>query len=69
MEAPDSAYGDLELLLATGPEGVTGLLKYSADLFEETTMLRFAAELRALLAAAVEDPERDLRVLPLSSEK
>jgi len=31
-------------------------------------MVRFAAELRALLTAAVEDPERDLRTLPLNVE-
>jgi amino acid adenylation domain-containing protein len=69
MEAPESAYCDLELFLAAGPDGVTGLFKYSADLFEETTMVRFAAELRALLTAAVEDPERDLRTLPLRIEE
>jgi non-ribosomal peptide synthetase component F len=61
MAAPDSVYGDLELLLAAGPDGVTGILKYNADLFEETTMVRFAGELRALLEAAAEDPEQDLR--------
>ncbi len=59
----DTADYDLELWLAAGPDGTAGVLRYSTDLFDESTILRFAAELRALLAAAVENPEQDLRTL------
>jgi amino acid adenylation domain-containing protein len=56
---------DVTLWLSESPEGLTGHVDYSTDLFEESTVLRLLAQLRTLLAAAVADPGRDLRELPL----
>ncbi|PSM45369.1 non-ribosomal peptide synthetase [Streptomyces dioscori] len=45
--------------------GVTGYLEYDTGLFDEDTAERLVARLRLLLEAAVEDPHRDARALPL----
>jgi amino acid adenylation domain-containing protein len=45
--------------------GLSGHLDYSTDLFDETTIVRLLAQLRTLLEAAVAEPDRDLRDLPL----
>src|SRR6185436_17755582 len=56
---------DLELWLGETPDGIAGALQYSADLFDEATILRFATQLRTLLETAVADPERNVWTLPL----
>jgi len=60
---------DLSLWLGEGPEGVGGTLEYSTDLFDEATALRFTAQLRTLLEAAVAEPERNVWTLPLIAEE
>ncbi|HKH46579.1 MAG TPA: amino acid adenylation domain-containing protein [Thermoanaerobaculia bacterium] len=60
---------DLSLWLGEGLEGVGGSLEYSTDLFDEATALRFTAQLRTLLEAAVAEPERNVWMLPLITEE
>jgi len=60
---------DLAFWLGEGPEGIGGALEYSLDLFDESTMARFAAHLRTLLEAAVAEPGRNVWTLPLVTEE
>ena len=60
---------DLALWLGEGAEGIAGSLEYSKDLFDEATMIRFAAQLQTLLEAAVAEPDRNVWTLPLIGEK
>ncbi len=59
---------DLELTLAEDEAGIGGALSYSQDLFDRTTARRLLAQLEVLLAAAAEDPGRNLSALPLLTE-
>jgi amino acid adenylation domain-containing protein len=56
---------DLALWLGEGADGIGGMLEYSTDLFDESTAVCFAGQLRILLEAAVADPERNIWTLPL----
>ncbi|MDT5268376.1 MAG: hypothetical protein QOH49_562 [Acidobacteriota bacterium] len=56
---------DLSLLLEESADGLTGLVEYSADLFDEKTIRRLLEHLRTLLYAVVEDPDERLSALPL----
>jgi amino acid adenylation domain-containing protein len=57
---------DLTLFLWDGPEGITGSLDYSADLFDAATAARMAGHLETLLAGMVAGgPDRRLADLPL----
>jgi amino acid adenylation domain-containing protein len=59
---------DLTLFLYEQGEALAAVLEYSSDLFDETTVRRFAAGFEALLRGAVEAPDRPLGLLPLLSE-
>ncbi len=59
---------DLELWLGEGPDGIDGSLKYNADLFDEASLVRFAAQLQRLLEAAALAPDASLWTLPLIAE-
>ncbi|HEY2739104.1 MAG TPA: condensation domain-containing protein, partial [Thermoanaerobaculia bacterium] len=63
--ASENADYDLELWLGEVPHGIAGNLVYSTALFDAATLARFAAQLQALLEAAVTDPERNVWTLPL----
>ena len=56
---------DVTLWLSESTEGLTGHVDFSSDLFEAVTIERLLGQLRTLLEAAVADPARDLRDLPL----
>ncbi|MCP4662229.1 MAG: AMP-binding protein, partial [bacterium] len=56
---------DLELAMTEVAEGLTGMLEYSTDLFDETTILRLLDSYRSLLEGLVDDPGRRLSELPL----
>jgi len=60
-----TAKTDVSLGIAEGDEAMTGMLEYSTDLFEPATAARMANHFGALLAAALADPARPLRDLPL----
>jgi amino acid adenylation domain-containing protein len=59
---------DLLVQLEDSPDGVVGHFTYSADLYDEATMARFAASFAAALAAAVEAPDAPASALPVPAE-
>ncbi len=61
---------DLSLALKDLPEGITGVLRYSADLFDEASAARLLDRFTALLeAVAAADPARPAAdLLPLTEE-
>ncbi|MFP2903697.1 amino acid adenylation domain-containing protein, partial [Pyxidicoccus sp. 3LFB2] len=58
---------DLGLLLTETADGLRGVIEYSTDLFEASTVARLVGHLRTLLEAAVATPDRPLATLPLLS--
>ena len=56
---------DLELLVAESGRGLGLVLVYNSDLFDAGTVERFLRHLRTLVAAAVDQPERQVAELPL----
>ncbi len=63
--ASDTAKMDLTLALERTPEGYTGSLVRSVELFDGTTVRRLFGHLAHLLAAALADPEQPVATLPL----
>ncbi len=59
---------DLSLLLDEREEGIAGVLRYDAGLFDAATAQRMAGHLANLLAGAAADPALPLSRLPLLSE-
>ncbi|MFJ4206088.1 amino acid adenylation domain-containing protein [Streptomyces sviceus] len=49
------------------PDGIEGILQYSADLFDRATAEEIAARLERLLRAALEDPDRPVGMLDILS--
>ncbi|QMV12148.1 non-ribosomal peptide synthetase [Streptomyces lincolnensis] len=47
------------------PDGIEGVLQYSADLFDRGTAVELAARLERLLRAAVDDPDRAIGALDI----
>ncbi|MGW1893342.1 non-ribosomal peptide synthase/polyketide synthase [Streptomyces sp. NPDC002004] len=61
---------DLTLEFAESDSGaLQGLLTYPTDLFDPATAERMAGQLRTLLTAIAEDPQRPLGALPLASDE
>lgn len=60
---------DLTLTLTETAGGFEGALTYAADIFPDAAMARMAAQFERLVRAALEDPERDLGLIPLVSEE
>ncbi|HEY0096501.1 MAG TPA: condensation domain-containing protein, partial [Archangium sp.] len=58
---------ELSFLMTDRPEGFTGRIEYSTDLFEPESIARMAEGLRVLLSAAVASPDTVLARLPLLS--
>ncbi|MEA2693900.1 MAG: hypothetical protein QOJ16_3287, partial [Acidobacteriota bacterium] len=58
---------DLTLSLIPGSSGLAGGLEYATDLFDRTTILRWAGAFERLLTGAVATPEGLLSELPLLS--
>ncbi|WP_240360579.1 non-ribosomal peptide synthetase [Pyxidicoccus caerfyrddinensis] len=61
----DSAKFDLSLDLAQTPEGLSGVLVYSTDLFEQSTATRLVEHFQLLLEGVVARPEEPVATLPL----
>ncbi|PTL75142.1 non-ribosomal peptide synthetase, partial [Vitiosangium sp. GDMCC 1.1324] len=59
---------ELTFLMSDRPEGFTGRIEYSTDLFEPETIARLAEHLRVLVSAAITTPEARLAELPLLTE-
>ena len=66
-EAAGVAKFDLTLELAAGPEGITGCLEYSRDLYEEETIRRMARHYERVVKEAARDAERGIREIDLMS--
>jgi non-ribosomal peptide synthetase component F len=60
---------DFLLEMRDSAQGLTGLLSYSTDLFDDTTIIRFLKHFRVLLEQIVADPEQRLSSLRLISEE
>ncbi|MCW5831409.1 MAG: amino acid adenylation domain-containing protein [Labilithrix sp.] len=63
----ESAKWDLTVSLTETPRGLGGFIEYSADLFDEATVERFAAVYEHLLGAMLAEPDRPIRSYPLVS--
>ena len=59
---------DLTLVITDSEPAMTGELEYSTDLFEEETIVRMVGQLQTLLAAALEQPQKQLSELSLLTE-
>ncbi len=70
---PGTSKFDLRLSLNDGGErGLLGSILYNSDLFDGSTMVRFAGHFEQLLAAALDHPERplsDLALLPAAERQ
>ncbi|RMH16882.1 MAG: amino acid adenylation domain-containing protein [Acidobacteria bacterium] len=62
-----SAKFDLTLTAVERDQQLDLQLSYKTDLFDPTTIRRFASHLKVMLAAAIDDPEAPLSALPLLS--
>jgi amino acid adenylation domain-containing protein/non-ribosomal peptide synthase protein (TIGR01720 family) len=56
---------DLGLWLGESPEGLRGILEYSTDLFEPSTLTRMMGHFQCLLEGIVANPAQRLSALPL----
>jgi amino acid adenylation domain-containing protein len=65
--ARDSAMFDFSLSFREDPgeEGLAGEIEYGTDLFDASTVARYAGQLEVLIAGIVADPERRIADLPL----
>jgi amino acid adenylation domain-containing protein/FkbM family methyltransferase len=59
---------DLMLDLKDQPERIAGWMEYSSDLFDESTVARYASHLESLLQGIVDDPDQRVADLPLMGE-
>ncbi|RYZ37608.1 MAG: amino acid adenylation domain-containing protein, partial [Myxococcaceae bacterium] len=59
---------DLSLYFTETPQGLSGAVEYSTDLFEAATVQRLVEHLRVLLEGVVAKPEESVGRLPLLSE-
>jgi amino acid adenylation domain-containing protein len=64
---PTTAKLELTLTMQRHATGASALLEYDADRFEAVSIERMLCQLRRLLEAVVEDPDRRLSELPLLS--
>lgn len=59
---------DLSLELYESAQGLYGWLRYSTDLFDETTIVNMAGHLQVLLKGIVNQPDQPIQFLPLLTE-
>src|SRR5579884_283942 len=64
----NTAKFDLSLCLQETPEGLTGFIEYSTDLFEASTIERMAGHFQRVLEMIVANPEQKITAFPLLSE-
>ncbi|MGW5285222.1 amino acid adenylation domain-containing protein [Streptomyces collinus] len=67
--ANGTAKFDLSLALTEHPDGLTGTLSYASDLFDDTTMERFAGHYARLLRSAAADPDTPLSRLEVLGQE
>ncbi|WP_420811521.1 amino acid adenylation domain-containing protein [Myxococcus stipitatus] len=66
-QAHQSTKFDLTLTLSETPDGLAGSLSYRVDLFEDSTIQRWAEHLHTFLAAAISSPDSRVGELPMLS--
>jgi amino acid adenylation domain-containing protein/non-ribosomal peptide synthase protein (TIGR01720 family) len=66
---PGSAKFDLSLEMVAEPEGLSGFLEYSTDLFDEGTIRQMATHLQRVLEVVVAQPDVQIAEVPLLSEQ
>ncbi|MBF2061118.1 non-ribosomal peptide synthetase [Fischerella thermalis] len=59
---------ELRFNLSDTEQGITGLVEYSTDLFNDSTITRMVQHFQTLLSGIVANPEQRLEELPLLSE-
>ena len=60
---------DLTLILTETTEGLTAVLEYSADLFDERTAARMLEHYETLLQSAINEPDRPLAELSILTDR
>lgn len=65
LSQSETAKFDLSLELWEGPEGLSGIMEYSTDLFNASTIRRMLNHYQQLLTAMVEQPQQRLSALSL----
>ena len=60
---------DLSLELVKTANGIRGTWEYNCDLFEQATIERFSEHLQVLFAGIVQNPQQNIRQLPLLSDR
>jgi non-ribosomal peptide synthetase component F len=66
---PDSSETDFNLIMSETKNGLAGEIIYSTDLFEPPTIERMADHFRTLLQGIVEEPQRRIMELSLTSNR
>ncbi|WP_176560098.1 non-ribosomal peptide synthase/polyketide synthase [Brevibacillus dissolubilis] len=59
---------DLSLTMIEGEDGMQGVLEYSTDLFDTTTVERMAGHMSTLLTSIVQQPKQKIGLLPIMQE-
>ncbi|HEX5719284.1 MAG TPA: amino acid adenylation domain-containing protein [Thermoanaerobaculia bacterium] len=60
---------DLTVIMARRPGGLRGAIEYRKDLFDRSTVLRWARQLEVLLSAAANDCDRRYSALPMATSE
>jgi non-ribosomal peptide synthetase component F len=60
---------DLSLVIESSARGLSGILDYNIELFNDSTIVRMLEHFQALLADVIQNPERELQRLCLASEE
>jgi acyl carrier protein len=60
---------DLSLVMESSARGLSGILDYNIELFNDSTIVRMLEHFQALLADVIQNPERELQRLCLASEE
>ena len=56
---------DLHVQLDERPQGIMGRIKYSRDLFDESTIVRLVDHFKILLEGIVTNPDRSISAFPI----
>jgi non-ribosomal peptide synthetase component F len=60
---------DLSLVMESSASGLSGILDYNIELFNDSTIVRMLEHFQALLADVIQNPDRELQRLFLASEE
>ena len=60
---------DLSLVMESSAYGLSGILDYNIELFNDSTIARMLEHFQALLVDVIQNPEKELQRLCLASEE